>query len=435
MTRTVVIGGGFGGMATAARLAKLGHEVTLLEARESLGGALGTVSAEGFTWDAGPSTTLLPGVVRDLFRKSGRPLEREIDLVPQDVLREHHFTDGSVLALPGGSRAAQYDAFEELGTGLGQRWCDHVESFTEDWEAIRRNYLERPWIADLADKELTARLFTREVLAKRLKKSLKDDRLRQVAAHPFVFGGHDPRDVPAWLGMEAYIEQRFGGWRIEGGLGRLADVLTKRLETRGVTVRLNTPATDIVVRGGRAVAVATPEGEVDADVVVCAVDPRQIPALATHVRRTMPAIPPVVCHVGLTGDDIPELGHETVFHGDPLIVVRRSGTAPDGGQAWTLFGRGLLAEDIVLGLQRKGINIRPHVEVRVDRSPRTQVSEFNGSPMGVLWQGRNTLRHRLQTTTPIPGVYAAGTHATPGAGIPFVGLSAALVVQEIERAG
>src|SRR5690606_776462 len=105
-------------------------------------------------------------VVRDLFRKSGRPLEKEIDLVPQEILREHHFTDGSILALPGGSRGAQYDAFEELGKGLGQQWCDHVESFTEDWEAIRRDYLERPWIAELADKQLTSRLFTREVLAK-----------------------------------------------------------------------------------------------------------------------------------------------------------------------------------------------------------------------------------------------------------------------------
>ena len=29
--RVVVVGGGFGGMASAARMAKLGHDVTLLE--------------------------------------------------------------------------------------------------------------------------------------------------------------------------------------------------------------------------------------------------------------------------------------------------------------------------------------------------------------------------------------------------------------------
>ncbi|WP_235739175.1 FAD-dependent oxidoreductase [Nocardioides alcanivorans] len=31
MARVVVIGGGFGGMAAAARLAKRGHEVTVVE--------------------------------------------------------------------------------------------------------------------------------------------------------------------------------------------------------------------------------------------------------------------------------------------------------------------------------------------------------------------------------------------------------------------
>ena len=48
MARVVVVGGGFGGLASAARLAKLGHEVTLLEANAELGGALGYVEKDGF---------------------------------------------------------------------------------------------------------------------------------------------------------------------------------------------------------------------------------------------------------------------------------------------------------------------------------------------------------------------------------------------------
>lgn len=430
MARVVVIGGGFGGLASAARLAKLGHDVTLLERSADLGGALVAESEDGFAWDAGPTHTLLPAVIRDLFRKSGRPAERELELVQLEVIREHRFEDGSTVAVPAGSRAAQIAAFDALGPGLGRRWVDHVASYADDWDVLRRDYLERPWQPDALPRELAARLDSREVLHKRLRKAFKDERLRLVAGHPFVAEGHDLRNVPAWLGVTAYVEQRFGAWTVTGGMAALGTALERRLATRRVDVRTSTEVTDVVVREGRAVAVATTAGAVDADVVVCAVDPRRLPALAGFVQRTMPAIPPVVAHIGLEGP-VPDLPHETVLHGDPMLVVRTGGRAPEGHVAWTVHGRGRLAEDMLRALARHGIDVRQQVVARVDRSPRDLVERWGGSPLGVLWQGRGTVRQRLGPTTPVAGVYAAGAHATPGAGLPFVGLSAALVAQAV----
>ena len=67
MARVVVVGGGFGGLASAVRLAKLGHEVTLLERLDILGGAVSTVGADGFEWDTGPTSALVPAVVLSLI--------------------------------------------------------------------------------------------------------------------------------------------------------------------------------------------------------------------------------------------------------------------------------------------------------------------------------------------------------------------------------
>lgn len=430
MARVVVVGGGFGGLATSARLAKLGHAVTLLEASHALGGALRPVESDGYRWDAAASYTLLPAVIRDLFRKSGRPLERELELVDLPVIREHHFEDGSRVQVPGGSRAAQLSAFDELGAGYGAAWTDYVSSFTETWEALRRGYLESPWDPATADAQVRAILGSRETLRRRLRKTFRDDRLRLVAAHPLVFAGHHLIDLPAWTGVVAYLEQTFGAWRPPGGMGDLAQVLEQRLATRGVTVLTGTPATDIVVRQGRAVAVATATGEIDADIVVCATDPRRLPVLTPLVARTVPSIPPVTAYLGLVGD-LPDLGPEAVFHGDPTIIVRTGGTAPEGGQAWTVHARGKMSEDLVVALQRVGLDLREQIRVRLDRTPRALVEEWGGSPDGVLWQGRGTIASRLGPRTPIPNVYAAGAHATPGGGLPFVGLSAAQVAAAV----
>jgi UDP-galactopyranose mutase len=202
-------------------------------------------------------------------------------------------------------------------------------------------------------------------------------------------------------------------------------------------VLTGTTATDLVVRDGRVVAVQVAAGEVDADRVVVAIDPRRLPALASYVVRTVPAFPPVVCHVGLEdipGRELPDLPHEVVLHGDPLLVVRTGGRAPGGGAAWTVLARGRVAEDVLTALARHRIDVRDHVVARVDRSPRDLVEAWGGSPHGMLWQGPRTGRTHWGPRTPIAGVLAAGAHATTGSGLPFTGLTAAVVAGLVGRA-
>lgn len=429
--RVVVVGGGFAGLAAAARLAKLGHEVTLLEAGERLGGALGTESHDGFRWATGPTTTLLPAVVRDLFRKTGRPLERELELVPVEILREHRFADGAVVRLPGGSRGAQLRAVEELGQGAGRAWVEHVDGLADDWELLRRDYLERPWDPATGPREVTQRLRTRRTLQSRLQRELSDERLRLMAAHPIVMQGQDPARVPEWLAVWPYVEQVFGGWTVEGGLDRLAEALGERLRVRRVDVRLRARVEDLVVAHGRVTGVRVGGDRQPADAVVCAVDPRTLPALASYVARSRPAPLPTVTHLGLVGKT--GLGSaELVLHGSSgsaRVVVRAGTGALPGHEAVTVYSAG--RTDPLLALAERGVDLRDRVTVRVEVTPEDQARRWAGSPYGVQWRGRSTVRRRLGPQTPIPGVYAAGAHATPGAGLPFVGLSAALVAQVI----
>ncbi len=431
MARVVVIGGGLGGCASAARLAKLGHDVTVVESLPRLGGVVGSLEQDGFRWDTGPAATAVPAVLRDLFRKSGRPLDKETDLVPVEPMREHRFPDGSRLRLPSGSRADQLAAVDEgLGLGLGRQWVDYVHTFAEPWDRLRRDFFERPYSPAVASPETRGLLRSRTMMHKAVTRRFKDPRLRMMALHHVVAGGHDPRNVPAWMGLVDYLEQNFGTWTIPGGFGVLADLLTKRLAERRVTVLTGTRARDIGMGPEGPAAVLTDAGPVVADRVVVAADPRQLPALARHVRRTRPVPPPTVTHLGLSAG-VPVLPREVVVHGEGVITVLTGGPAPDGKAAWTLLGGGRTSEDLVQALARTGIDVRDAVETRIDRSPRELVEHYSGSPAGVLWQGRATVGDRLSTATPLPHVYAAGAHTGGGGWVPFVGLTAALVAEAV----
>ena len=369
MSRVVVIGGGFGGLASAARLAKLGHEVTLLERSTTLGGALAPVAEGGFTWDAGPTSTLLPAVIRDLFRKSGRPVERELDLVQLDVIREHRFEDGTVgrPCRPGGPPRSPRST--RSAPGSGRRWVDHVASYADDWDVLRRHYLETPWDRDALPRELAARLGSREVLHKRLRRTFRDDRLRMVAGHPFVAEGHDLRNVPAWAGVTAYVEQRFGAWTVTGGMAALGTALGQpaghpqghrrdrhrghrpgRCATAGSSRSAPPPATWTPTSSS---ARSTRGGS-----------PRWPRTCGARCRRSRP----VVSYLGLEGD-VPDLPHEVVLHGDPTLVVRTRRHRTGGRTAWTVHGAAASPRTCCSALARHRIDVRAHVVTRVDRSP------------------------------------------------------------------
>ena len=73
--RAIVVGAGFGGIASALRLAAKGYRVTLIDRAPMLGGRAQVFEKDGFRHDAGPTVITAPFLIEELFelfdKKSG----------------------------------------------------------------------------------------------------------------------------------------------------------------------------------------------------------------------------------------------------------------------------------------------------------------------------------------------------------------------------
>ncbi|WP_433028217.1 NAD(P)-binding protein [Actinomycetospora sp. CA-053990] len=139
--RVVVVGGGLGGLATAARLAASGSPVTLLEQAERVGGKLGAVELGGFRFDTGPSLVTMPAVFERLFADTGAPLHDVLGLRRLDVAARYRFGDGVELDLPGERLAIAPAMDAALGDGAGAQW----EAFLRHAERVWRRPTSTSW--------------------------------------------------------------------------------------------------------------------------------------------------------------------------------------------------------------------------------------------------------------------------------------------------
>lgn len=306
MARVVVVGAGMGGLAVAARLAALRHDVLVCEASDTWGGKLGCLRRDGFTFDTGPSLLTLPAVYRDLFAKTGPPLESCVELRPVDPVARYRFPAGSGrgvtwLDVPNAAPAALRAALDDaLGAGSGADWARLLDRAYAIWQVTRGPVLESALgghrdLLRLAHRPGDVRTVAPWQTLRGLgRRSLRDPRLRLLLDRYATYTGSDPRRAPAALVVVPYVEQTFGAWYVAGGLRRLGAAVLARAVQCGARLRTGAPVSSVVVDAGRAAGVVLTDGErLRADVVVSDVDARQLyddllpPGVGGVVRRRL----------------------------------------------------------------------------------------------------------------------------------------------------
>ena len=474
-------------MSAASFLARAGWQVEVLEKHQMPGGRARKFSAEGFTFDMGPSWYWMPDVFERYFAQFGRKVSDYYELVRLDPSYRIYWNDGP-MDIP--------SSYEELGAlleslepGAGARLDDFMREAEYKYRVGINKLVFKPGqsLGELIDPDLIRGLFRLDVfnsIKSHVGKHFRHPKIRQLMEFPVIFLGARPEDTPALYSLMNYADIKLGTWYPKGGMYSIVEGMHRLATELGVTFHFGQDVTRIDVQSGSARSVVTADGtRFDADVVVGGADYHHVeqhllPAeFRSHSeawwdRRVM-APGSLLYYVGLD-TRIPGIPHHMLFFDEPFdphardiyidkkwpekplfylsaTSVTDPGVAPEGGE--NLFfliplAAGLTgdSEDVreryfnMMAERLKhhtGTDIREHIRFKRSYCHSDFIQDYNafkGNAYGLA----NTL---LQTahlkpscrSGKVKNLFYTGQLTVPGPGVPPSLISGEVVAGQIVK--
>ena len=491
-SKVVVIGGGFGGLASAALLSCCGLSVHLVERNATLGGRARVWSEAGFRFDMGPSWYLMPDIFEHFFQLCGQDVSK---VLPTQRLSPSYrvYLAGSDSPVDMYSNTVRDGAtLDKFAPGSSKNLAAYIKTSKSHYDRSLRSFIARNadtffhymTLATMCDGWGLPVLLSME---KHLSKWFKNDTVRRFLAYQTLFLGNAPKETPGVFSAMNYVDFAMGVHYPEGGIGAIVNAMTKIIADAGGEISTNAYVRSINTVGRLAKSVTLSDGRIiEADVVVANADyhhveTRLLPTKSQSLRETYwsgkrPAPSAAILYLGITGD-APKLEHHTLlfpddwdlsfselFHGnslpsDPSIYIScpsktDTSVAPEGhtnlfilmpcptGLQWT--------SELKLQCSERLFNILEDSFGITDVRSRVVVHRFycgdDFSSDYCAWLG-NALGGQAHTLTQssfmrppaqsrkVKNLYFVGAGTNPGIGMPMCLLSAEMLVKRLFKTG
>jgi len=352
--RAIVIGAGFGGIASALRLRSKGYEVTLIDRCAALGGRAQVFERGGFRHDAGPTVITAPFLFEELFLLFGERMVEHINLVPLKPWYRFCFADG--------------ETFDYGGT-LEETLAEIRRIEPRDCDGYLALLAHSKRIFEIGFTELSAQPFDRFMTMVRqiprlvglgsyrsvwglVSRYMSNPKLRQAfSIQPLLLGGN-PFDTTSIYGLIHFLERAHGVHFAMGGTGAITKALGELMERQFIKIKLGTTVAAINVKDGIAQSVTLDDGRtMTADVIVSNCDPAHLYGSmvekTAQARSTKLKLAAAHFSMGLfvlyfgTTQTYPAVAHHTIWFGGRYRELLSD-----------IFDRKVLSEDFSLYLHR-----------------------------------------------------------------------------------
>jgi phytoene desaturase len=481
-----IIGSGIGGLAAAIRLAVRGHDVSVYEQSDRPGGMIQEKEWNGYRWDIGPTTLLMPDQAEELFLLAGEEMKVSVRSSYLEQIARYYFPDGLILDTFGDVDAFCKEMEEKTGEPA-KRVYRYLNSLRKRYE-ITSNVLRRFsftfrdafLLPGLARALLLALrhdfLFTAHGMNKRAFKS-------EYAVWLFDWlassQGSNPYRARSTSNLNAHFIQNLGVYYPEKGMNILAKELYQLAIQMGVTFFFNEKVEGIDLKQRTVKGMYTNKGYIKSDIVISNADIHQVHkellpgyniarkylkqelsnsaiVFCWAVDREFPghSVKNVLFSPDQKGEYYSLMNGKVFNHPTIQLHISSKGApsdAPEGCENWVLMvkvpantGQDWDAE--VLSVRKEAVSrinklldtdIEKHIKKEYKFDPRSIEKDF-ASFRGSLYGSNNnrilsSFRRHPNFLNNIHGLYFVGRTVHPGGGIPMSLTSAMNIDLHIER--
>ena len=256
--KALVVGSGFGGLASALRLKAMGYDVKVFEKLGQIGGRARVFKKSGYTFDAGPTVITAPFLFDELFKLFKKKRKDYVKFVRLDPWYRFYFSSDS--------RVFDYsDSLKKTEKEISKFNPKDVKGYKKLLKFSEKIF--NVGFIKLSStpfhnfffmiKQIPVLILLKSYLSvfKLVSIFIKNEQLRQaLSIQPLLLGGN-PVATTSIYNLIHYLERKWGVHYAIGGTGQLIKGLKKLMIEEKIKISTNSNISKILTEGNKVIGV------------------------------------------------------------------------------------------------------------------------------------------------------------------------------------
>ena len=273
--KVIVVGSGFGGLASALRLKSKGYDVSIFEKHPDLGGRARVFKRGNFIFDAGPTVITAPYLLDELFGLFDKDIKKYVRITPLKLWYRFLFNDGSKFDYSGDEKTME----KEIGKVSSKDIAGYKKLLAFTSKIFDKGFTE------LASVPFNNFIFMSKQVPSLLKlKSyqsvyslvsnfVENEKLRRVLSmHPLLVGGN-PFTTTSIYTLILFLEKKWGIHYAIGGTGKIIEALETLMKEEGIKIHKDSEIEEILIQEKKVTGIKS-KGQIhNCNYLVCNSDP------------------------------------------------------------------------------------------------------------------------------------------------------------------